>query len=179
MQSFLSKFAGVVRGVLSGFDRLFFRGSLRNIAFHDGMQNYVYANRILYKNFGRHSQEVTARVLDASLRQAHELGREVRYLPSAQVRKEDIAREIAARDHIKEGLICVLGSPNPCLSVQVYYNHATRKLDLRYRQRKCLHLYHYQIHPIFGFLHTRIQTWFPFYVYVCRNGREWLPPPIA
>jgi hypothetical protein len=174
MQSFLSKFAGVVRGVLSGFDRLFFRGSLRNIAFHDGMQNYLYANRILYKNFGRHSQEVTARVLDASLRQAHELGREVRYLPSAQVRKEDIAREIAARDHIKEGLICVLRSTDPCLSVQVYYNHATRKLDLRYRQRKCLHLYHYQIHPIFGFMHARIQTWFPFTVYVCLNGREWL-----
>lgn len=47
-----------------------------------------------------------------------------------------------------------------------------RKLEITYRQRKCLHLYHYQIHPAFGFMHTRIQAWFPFRVYVRLNGRE-------
>jgi hypothetical protein len=45
-------------------------------------------------------------------------------------------------------------------------------VEVRYRPRKCLPLYHYQIHPIFGFLHARIQTWFHFHVYVCLNGRE-------
>jgi len=35
-------------------------------------------------------------------------------------------------------------------------------------------LYHYQIHPVFGFMHARIQTWFPLHIHVCRNGREWL-----
>jgi hypothetical protein len=35
-------------------------------------------------------------------------------------------------------------------------------------------MYHYQIHPIFGFMHARIQTWFPFAVQICLNGREWL-----
>ena len=40
--------------------------------------------------------------------------------------------------------------------------------------RKCLHLYHYFIHPVFGFMHARIQTWFPFSVQICLNGREWL-----
>ena len=39
---------------------------------------------------------------------------------------------------------------------------------------KCLFLYHYQIHPVFGFLNARIQTWFPFSVQICLNGREWL-----
>jgi hypothetical protein len=42
------------------------------------------------------------------------------------------------------------------------------------RHRKCLHLYHYQIHPTFGFMHARIQTWFPFAIQICLNGREWL-----
>ncbi len=60
------------------------------------------------------------------------------------------------------------------MSFQIHKNHRTHKLEIQYRQRKCLHLYHYQIHPIFGFMHTRIQTWFPFRVYVCLNGREWL-----
>jgi hypothetical protein len=174
MLPFLSKFAAVVRGRLSGFDRLFFCGTWRRLSHTRGLQNYLWAHRIPYKDFAAHSLEVTARLEEASLRQARQLGREVRYRNSAQHRKEDIAREIAARDHIKEGLICVLRSVDPCMSFQINKNHRTRKLEIHYRQRKCLHLYHYQVHPIFGFMHTRIQTWFPFRVYVCLNGREWL-----
>jgi hypothetical protein len=90
------------------------------------------------------------------------------------VRKDDIAREIAARDRIKSGLICVLRSLDPCMSVRMHWNRDTRESEIRFRKRKCLHLYHYQIHPVFGFMHARIQTWFPFRVYVCINGREWL-----
>jgi hypothetical protein len=174
MLSFLTKFATVVRGVLNGFDRLFFCGTLRNLAHTRGLQHYLWAHRIPYKDFGAHSEEVTARLEEASLRQARQLGREIRYLNSAHQRKEDIARAIAARDRIRSGLICVLRSVDPCLSFQMHKNHQTRKLEIQCRQRKCLHLYHYQIHPVFGFMHARIQTWFPFRVYVCLNGREWL-----
>src|SRR4029077_3310168 len=70
--------------------------------------------------------------------------------------------------------VCVLRSVDPCMSFQINKNHQTHKLEVRYRQRKCLHLYHYQVHPVFGFMHARIQTWFPFRIYVCLNGREWL-----
>lgn len=174
MLSFLTKFAALVRGVLSGFDRLFFCGTLRGLSHPKGLQHYLWAHRIPYKDFAHHSLEVTARLEEASLRQARQRGREIRYLNSAQHCKENIAREIAQRDRIKSGLICVLRSVDPCMSFQINKNHATRKLEIRYRQRKCLHLYHYQIHPVFGFMHARIQTWFPFRVYVCINGREWL-----
>jgi hypothetical protein len=174
MLSFLTKFASVVRGVLSGFDRLFLSGTLRGLSHTKGLQDYLWAHRIPFKDFAAHSQQVTDRLEEASLRQARQLGREIRYLNSAQQCKEDIAREIAARDHIKEGLICVLRSVDPCLSFQIHKNYRTGKLEIQYRQRKCLHLYHYQIHPVFGFMHARIQTWFPFRIYVCLNGREWL-----
>src|SRR5438445_11190318 len=50
----------------------------------------------------------------------------------------------------------------------------TKKLELKLRPGKCLFLYHYQVHPVFGFLNARIQTWFPFSIQVCMNGREWL-----
>ena len=174
MRSFLKKFAAVVRGVLSGFDRLFLCGTLRGLSHTKGLQHYLWAHRIPFKDFAAHSQQVTARLEEASLRQARQLGREIRYLNSAQHSKEDIARQIAARDRIKEGLICVLRSVDPCMSFQIHKNHRTRKLEIQYRRRKCLHLYHYQIHPVFGFMHARIQTWFPFRIYVCLNGREWL-----
>jgi hypothetical protein len=174
METFLSKFAAVVRGVVSGFDRIFFRGTLRNLAYPAGLQHYLWANRIPFKDFDRHSQEVTERLQEASLRQAQQEGREIRYVNSSELSKEDLAREIAARDRIRSGLICVLRSVDPCMSFQINKNRLTRKLEIRYRPRKCLHLYHYQIHPVFGFMHARIQTWFPFGVHVCLNGREWL-----
>jgi hypothetical protein len=174
MHTFLTRFAALVTGVLCGFDRLFMRASLRNLIRPFGLQNYLWANRIPFKDFAQHSAAVTARLEASSLRLAQQLGREVRYLNCSDLRKEDVAREIAARDRIKSGLICVLRSVDPCMSFEIHKNRNTRKLEIRYRQRKCIHLYHYQIHPVFGFMHTRIQTWFPFRISVCLNGREWL-----
>jgi len=40
--------------------------------------------------------------------------------------------------------------------------------------RQCLFVYHYWIDPVFGFMSARLQTWFPFTLYVYMNGREWL-----
>jgi hypothetical protein len=37
-----------------------------------------------------------------------------------------------------------------------------------------LHYYHYFFDQRFGFGHVRIQSWFPFQVRVCLNGRDWL-----
>jgi hypothetical protein len=174
MHTFLTRFAALVTGVLCGFDRLFLRASLRNLTRPFGLQNYLWANRIPFKDFAQHSEEVTARLEASSLRLVHQLGREVRYLNCSEIRKDDVAREIAARDRITSGPICVLRSVDPCMSFQINKNHDSKKLEIRYRQRKCIHLYHYQIHPVFGFMHTRIQTWFPFRISVCLNGREWL-----
>src|SRR5579884_2644167 len=94
MHSFLRKFAGAVRGVLCGLDRVFLRGTLRGVAYTKGLQSFLWANRIPFKDFGDYSQQVTAQLHDASLRQAQQLGREIRYLNSSQCRKEDIAHAI-------------------------------------------------------------------------------------
>jgi hypothetical protein len=174
MKSFLGKCGAAVLGVLNGFDRVFFRGTLRNLAYPQGLQHYLWAKRILYKDFAQHSQQVTQQVIDASLHHARESGREIRYLNSTDYRKEDLAREIAARDGISTGLICILQSVDPCMSFAIHKSCLSKRLEIHYRVRKCLHLYHYQMHPVFGFMHARIQTWFPFRIYVCLNGREWL-----
>lgn len=88
--------------------------------------------------------------------------------------KEKIAREIGDRDGIEQGLIAVLSCVEPCMSYSVVPNRGTKELDLKLEQRQCLHLYHYWMHPEFGFMHGRIQTWFPFRIQMCLNGREWL-----
>ena len=130
MHTFLSRFASVVTGVLCGFDRLFLTGSLRRIAYRRGLQGYLWFNQVRYKDFAEHSEKVTARVVDASLRQARELGREIRYLNSNVRGKDNIARGIAERDRIRNGLVCVLSSVDPCMSVQILKNRATKKLEV-------------------------------------------------
>src|SRR5579884_4402424 len=41
MHSFLRKFAGAVRGVLCGLDRVFLRGTLRGVAYTKGLQSFL------------------------------------------------------------------------------------------------------------------------------------------
>ena len=174
MEQFLSKHASAVIGALSGFDRLVFRGTLRQLSYSKGMMSYLWAVQVLLKDFAGHAQALTQRLRDASATLAGRTSRPVRYLPSSATSKEQIAREIARTDGITQGLICVLTVVEPCLSYEIVSNKKTKRLELQPRRRKCLFLYHYHIHPVFGFMHARIQTWFPFSIQICLNGREWL-----
>ena len=174
MEQFLSKHAGAVIGVLSGFDRLVFRGTLRMLAHRAGMMAYLWAARVLLKDFAGHAEALTWQLKEASEELARRTNRPIRYLPSSASSKEDIARKIARADGITEGLICILTAVEPCLSYEIVRDRDSKRLELAPRHRKCLHLYHYHMHPTFGFMHARIQTWFPFSIQICLNGREWL-----
>ena len=78
MHELPAKYADRIQGVLSGFDRLVFRGSLRKIAYPFGMSGYLWANRVPLKNFGAHVNEIRGRVKEAALRCMQEAGREDR-----------------------------------------------------------------------------------------------------
>ena len=174
MQEFIAKHQEEIAGTLSGFDRLVFRGHLRSIATPQGMMNYLWRNQIYLKNFGDHVEKITERLKEASLAEARACRRPVEYLHSSHIDKETIARNILAQDGVRSGLVCVLSSLEPCWKFEIHRNRLIKKMQLRLRPGKCLFLYHYQVHPIFGFLNARIQTWFPFSIQICLNGREWL-----
>jgi hypothetical protein len=174
MKSFVQTLAGLVIGVLCGFDRLMFRGHLRELAYPGGMLRYCNFNGVKLTAFGAHAERLTAELIDASEAEARRLGRPIEYLASPKLRKEDHARVIARRDGIQEGLIAVFKCVEPCWSFALRGNRATQKLEFRPELRKCLHLYHYYQHPQFGFVYARVQTWFPFTLQIGLNGREWL-----
>src|ERR1700724_3440640 len=174
MHEFIAKHQDKIAGTLSGFDRLVFRGHLRSIGNPQGMMSYLWTNQVFLKNFGDHGEKVTERVKEASLAAAKASRRPVKYLNSSQLNKETIARDILAQDGVRAGLVCVLSCLEPCWKFEIHRNRMTKKLELKLRPGKCLFLYHYQIHPVFGFLNARIQTWFPFSGQICLNGREWL-----
>ncbi len=174
MREFMAKFGDRIRGVLSGFDRLVFRGTLRAMVYAQGMEAYLEQNHVLLKNFAEHVEQVSRRLKQASLAAAETMGRTVKYLASSAVSKEETAGAMAAEQKITEGLLCVLTCVEPCHSFEVYRNPKRQRLELQSRVRKCLFLYHYWIHPVFGFMHAPIQTWFAFSIQICLNGREWL-----
>jgi hypothetical protein len=171
---FIARHADKIIGVLSGFDRLVLRGTLRPIAFTAGLMSFLWRRQVLLKDFGAYAQRLTEQLKAASLERARREGRPVRYLESSATNKEAVARQIAAEDRIKEGLIVVLECVEPLRSFDIHRNRDSRKLELVPRLRKCKFLYHYLMHPVFGFINARIATWLPFPIQVCLNGREWL-----
>jgi hypothetical protein len=166
--------AGLVFGVLSGFDRLMFRGHVRQLSYPGGMHCYCNYNGVKLTEFKAHAQRQTDRLVEASQAEAQLLGRPVQYLASPKLRKEDLARKIAERDGISDGLVAVFSCVEPCSSFTLRGNGGTKKLEFRPEVRKCLHLYHYYQHPVFGFLYARVQTWLPYTIQIGLNGRAWL-----
>jgi hypothetical protein len=174
MRSFLQRFASLVVGVLHGLDRVRFRGSIRWLARPQGMMHLLWKLQVRLKEFPAFAQTRTERLRDALEQAALEQGRPVVHLPSSGTNKEALARTIASRDGVREGLVAVFTCLESCQTYRVRGDRASQKLTLRLEQGKCLHYYHYYLDRDLGWLHTRQQTWFPFTTFVGLNGREWL-----
>jgi hypothetical protein len=174
VEDFIRKHEDRIIGVLSGWDRVRFMGTYRMLCCVSGMMSYLSQAGILLKDFGEFVQLKSDGLKDAVHQRAEGLGRPEVYLNSSRIPKEEAALEIARRDGIKEGLVCIFSVVEPCMSYVVGKDPERKRLVLKAAMRKCLHLYGYLIDGRFGWMSIRIQTWFPFTVQICVNGREWL-----
>ena len=129
---------------------------------------------ILLKDFAAWAEGLTAVMRQSCQAKADELGIEIHYLTSPNINKEKYVREFAESRGIKEGSICMLSAVEPCIAPMVKGNKSRRKLELVMARRKCIFVYHYFDDPVFGFGHVRIQSWLPFNIFICLNGRHWL-----
>lgn len=172
--SFIQAHQADVIGCLDGFDRLRLQGTLRSLYHPSVMQYYLQQAKVLWKDFKTFATGLTDRVRHAAAALAAQEQRPMIYLPSSRTSKETVALDIAGRDRVKAGLVCVLSCVEPCRTWFACGNRTTKKLELKLHWGKCLHLYFYFQHQTLGWLHLRLQTWFPFLLQVCLNGREWL-----
>lgn len=174
MKRFIQQHADQISGVLSGFDRMRFRGTLRWLAHAGGMRGFLNHIGVLLKDFKTYVQAATHQIREATQQVAEAHGKEILWLDSSRISKEETAREIAQRDNVREGLICIFSAVESCFSYEVHRNAQKHWLELKGRTQKCLHYYFYLQHPQFGFMHLRLQTWFPMSIHIAINGREWL-----
>ena len=173
-ESFYSKFGQYVTAVLSGFDRIRFRATLRPLFCPEGPEVYLNHCKVLIKHFKGFAQGLSDRVKKLAYERFQQLGRPQIYLPSSEISKEALVQELVAKEAIQEGAIVLLSCVEPCLSFRVRGDRQAKSLRLVMESAKCTHLYHYYQHPEIGLMHIRVQTWFPFSVDVCINGRHWL-----
>ena len=174
MKTFVQRFSDKILGVLSCFDRLRFRGSLRLLSSVAGVASWLNAAGILLKDFLPFADKLTQRLRRDTEQFAQDAGRPVRYLES-KVDKEQLVQGIRDQQAPADnGLVTVLSTLETCQSFDIFRNRDTHQIQLRRRIRKCLHYYFYFEDGRFGLTQVRLMTWFPFGVRIVLNGREWL-----
>ena len=93
-EAFLAKFGNYITAILSGFDRIRFRGVLRLLFKAREMDYYLARCGVLIKDFKAFAEELTGRVKAAAYQRASAAGRPVQYIRDSQLSKEEHALEI-------------------------------------------------------------------------------------
>lgn len=175
VNEFVQRHAEKVMGWMSGFDRLRFRGTLRRIASVGQLLSYLRypaGGNTLLKDFKDWSLGITERVKQGARAAMEAAGRPVVYLNRSSVSKEAMAREIAEREGIQTGPICLLEAVEPCSTFEIHRGGGM--LSMVPKSGVCMHQYAYFMDERVGLCHVRMQTWLPLNVQVMLNGREWL-----
>jgi hypothetical protein len=179
VKTFIAKHAEKINAVLHCFDRVIVRGHLP-IAGTGYFSTWLFSKRIAlnlqqvpqgWRNFKEAAPWFAEKVKTHAQALAAAAGRPYQHLPSQQ-RMEENARNLAQRDGIRDGLVCVYSTLEKCRTFRVRYGEHSPHIapDLRV----CLVLYYYVMDRDFGLMHVKIQTWFPFTMQVYVNGHEWL-----
>ncbi len=153
MKAFIDRYKDRIHGVLSCFDRMLFRGYLP-IMSGWSMAQFLKAQKVgsdeLKTFLLANAERVKAHA--QAMAQKHE--RPYQYL-STSLRKEDAARQLAERDGIEEGLVCIFSVLEPCRTFSLRFKPAQAYAESA--KRKCLHLYYYFMDRDLGPIHVRAQ----------------------
>jgi hypothetical protein len=173
MDAFIQRHQEDVIGVVSGFDRMRFRGTLSSICYAEGVDRFLGRVGVRYKDFKEYLLGLSEALIDHAERVAQQAGRPFEYVASSHEDKQARAQKIAQRDGITEGLVCILRCVESCRSFGIRRN-GQGGFGFRPEERRGLYLYYYYLDREFGLMHVRLATWLPFGIQVCLNGREYL-----
>lgn len=171
MNTILNQFEDKINGTFSFFDRMIIKGHFRQLFSASGQKYFLSGQNVLLKDFSAYASQVTDGIVSYVEDMAVSEQRPLVYLTSAKISKEQTALNIQKDDPVSEGLICILSVVEGCQTLQPIKN-AQGLLQLRIVNRKCKYYYFYYLDKKFGFMHVKLQTWFPFLIQVYINGRE-------
>jgi hypothetical protein len=138
------------------------------------MMAYLYAAKVKLVDFAAHVRDLTGQIRGHAKTMAEAIGQKVEFLRSHAEHKFELAEQELARRGAAPGLVAIYSALEPCRTFFLHRDAERRRLELQADAGKCLHLYFYFWHELYGLIHVRLQTWFPFTVHVWLNGRRWL-----
>ena len=170
MEQFTEKHADKITGVISTFDRIIFKGYLP-IRTPEAMGAFLGGRGIRLKQFREFAFRTTGQLKDHAQTLCQKTGRPYHYCSKA-IDKDQFAHDVAQKDGITDGLICVIAAMEHNTSFELRTSQSNPRLA--FCRPTCLTLYFYFMDPFFGLIHVRLPTWLPFSLQVYVNGHEWL-----
>jgi hypothetical protein len=175
MDTLLNRFNEKVNSVITGFDRIIFKGMIMPLMYAAGMTSFLISRKILNKDFKSYamaqSQAIVRSAEEIALAQS---GRGIEYIKSINERKEALAHERQIEIGVDVGLIGVWSCVESCYTYKSTFDPENTYPLLSGVRSKCKHLYFYFDDPVYGFMSVRLQTWAPYEMQIALNGREWL-----
>lgn len=118
---------------LAMFDRMIFKGYLSGLYKQDNVRCFLWSQGVALKDFTPYAKATTKRIANNARRVVTDAGRPVISFDHVKTRnrvqQEELARSIAERDRITEGIICLISAVETCMSFQVRKSHRTGRID--------------------------------------------------
>lgn len=169
------RYASLILGVLSCFDRILISGTLPDICHAKAFTRELNRRRIRIFAFNEFVKALTETIHERAKQLADEHGLTIEYIRRIKAfRKEDRIQQILAERGTHPGLVHIFSALETCNTFKPTYDRRSGKSFLRPDSGKCLHYYFYFIDPDLGLCHLRVPTWAPFRLQFCFNGHNWL-----
>jgi len=166
------RYARMIKGTTSCYDRIIISGTIPGICFAEGMTSYLYSKSVRifdYPKFAEPFKEALRANAEA-IAKANDL--EIEFVRSSAARKEDIVSKAVTKNGKTQGLLYILSAMEACPTYKPWHDKRTGKTSLRGDTGKCLHYYFYFNDPELGFGYIRVPTWCPFRLQLYFNGHN-------
>lgn len=175
MNRLVARFGNAVKGVITGFDRIVFKGTILPLAYKEGAMGFLSYRGVLNRDYRKWMQAQSQALIQAVDKYAREhTGKPITPVPTWREDKEALARRRQQQRDMDSGLVGVWSCQESCWSYKAVYDARAGYPQLHRYRPQCKHLYLYLDHELYGWMNVRVQTWFPYHIQVALNGREWL-----
>ena len=172
--NFIDEHKNNVHGILHGFDRLIFRGYLSSFFSEKGMYYYMSQTQVKLTGFKSFMERQQKKLRQHITQIAQTEGVQIHYINNSKESKEDRAKKDFSKDPAKHGLISIISTQESAYTYRLVGNKARKELEVIRQMRPHLHYYLYYNDEEFGWMHVKIQSWYPFTMQFYVNGKEYL-----
>lgn len=175
MGHLLERYAHLVSGILSCYDRVLITGTSVDIGHTRAASAHLFQKGIRIFDFEeRFAKPLKEEICSAAEALAEEHGLQIEYVRRKNFRKEARIKQILAERGDHPGLVHIFSAVESCPAYRPWFDKKRQVAYLRHRDAKCLHYYFYFVHKELGLCFLRVPTWAPFRLQFYFNGHGYL-----